>query len=132
MAMWLFTEAMLEGRPIKVFNRGDMQRDFTYVDDIVGGVESALFERDLGQYEILNLGNHRPEELMRLVDVIAGVLQVEPKVEFLPMQPGDVQATHADITLARQKLGFAPVTPMEVGVPRFVRWYTQYRASTES
>ncbi|NQU96408.1 MAG: NAD-dependent epimerase/dehydratase family protein [Chloroflexi bacterium] len=128
MAMWLFTKAMLKGDPIKVFNHGRMERDFTYVDDIIAGVKASLFTPDLDPYEIFNLGNHRSENLMDMIGILGGVLGVEPHMEMLPMQPGDVAATYADIELARSKLGFEPTTPIAEGIPRFVRWYREYHA----
>ncbi|MGI5868647.1 MAG: NAD-dependent epimerase [Kiritimatiellia bacterium] len=126
MALWLFTEAMLAGRSIKVFNHGRMRRDFTYIDDIVTGVVSSLFAENLDRCEVLNIGNCRSEELMHLIEAIAKALGVEPKMTMLPMQPGDVPATYADITRIREKLGFEPTTTIETGVPRFVEWYRAY------
>ena len=126
MAMWLFTEAMLQGRPIKVFNYGKMQRDFTYIDDIVKGVVAALMAPGLDRYEILNLGNHRAEELTKVIALLETELKVKAKQELLPIQPGDVPATFADITRARTKLGFEPTTAIDAGIPRFVRWYLDF------
>jgi len=126
MAMWLFTEAMLQGKPIKVFNYGKMQRDFTYIDDIVQGVVAALMAPGLDAYEIINLGNHRAEELLRVVGILESELQVKAEQQLLPSQPGDVPATYADISRARTKLGFEPLTPIDVGIPRFVQWYFDY------
>lgn len=126
MAMWLFTEAMLAGRPIKVFNYGEMQRDFTYIDDIVQGTLAALMAPGLEPYEIFNLGNHRPEPLQRVIGLLEQELGVKARQELLPIQPGDVPATFADISRARAKLGFQPVTPIEEGVGRFIQWYREY------
>lgn len=126
MALWLFTRAMLAGKPIQVFNYGEMQRDFTYIDDIVNGVKASLFKPELDACEIFNLGNHRSEKLMDLIRLIANELGVEPVMEMLPLQPGDVPATYADIERARVKLGFEPATPIAIGVPRFIRWYRDY------
>jgi len=126
MAMWLFTEAMLQGKPIKVFNYGKMQRDFTYIDDIVQGVVGALMAPDLEAYEIINLGNHRAEELLRVIGILEKELQLSAEQKLLPIQPGDVPATYADITRARTKLGFEPLIPIDVGIPRFVQWYFDY------
>jgi len=131
MAMWLFTEAMLRGAPIKVFNHGDMQRDFTYIDDIVAGVTAALLTDGLDPYEVINLGNHRAENLMDMIHVIAACLGVEPRMEMLPMQPGDVPATFADVERARRKLGYEPTTPIAEGIPRFIDWYRRYRNGKE-
>ena len=126
MAMWLFTEAMLKGQPIKVFNYGKMQRDFTYIDDIVQGVVAALMAPGLDVYEIINLGNHRAEELQRVIGILESELKVKAVQDLLPIQPGDVPATYADIGRAREKLGFEPLTPIDVGIPRFVQWYFDY------
>jgi len=126
MAMWLFTEAMLQGKPIKVFNYGKMQRDFTYIDDIVQGVVAALMAPGLDAYEIINLGNHRAEELLRVIGILESELKLTADQKLLPIQPGDVPATYADIARARTKLGFEPLTPIDVGIPRFVQWYFDY------
>jgi len=128
MAMWLFAEAMLQGQPIKVFNYGKMQRDFTYIDDIVQGVVAALAAPGLDLFEIINLGNHRSEELTRVIELLEQELGVRAKQELLPMQTGDVPATFADIKRARAKLGFQPETPIDVGIPLFVRWYLEYHS----
>jgi UDP-glucuronate 4-epimerase len=126
MAMWLFTAAMLAGKPIKVFNYGRMRRDFTYIDDIVQGVAAALLVSGLETYELINLGNHRCEELPKVIHLLEQELKVQARQDLLPMQPGDVPATFADIARARAKLGFEPTTPIEAGVPRFVEWYLAY------
>ena len=131
MAMWLFTEAMLRGEPIKVFNHGNMRRDFTFIDDIIAGVTAALLSDGLAPYEVLNLGNHRSENLMDMIRIIADSLGVEPRMNMLPMQPGDVPATFADIEQARRKLGYEPATPIAEGIPRFIDWYRQYRNGKE-
>ena len=127
MAPWLFTEAMLAGRPIKVFNHGKMRRDFTYVDDIVSGVVACVESKGLGPEELFNIGNNTPVELMHFIEVLAGARGVEPKMELLPMQPGDVPATYADISRIHAKLGYEPTTPIEVGVPAFAAWYKSYK-----
>jgi UDP-glucuronate 4-epimerase len=126
MAMWLFTEAMLKAQPIKVFNYGKMQRDFTYIDDIVQGVVGALMAPNLDSFEIINLGNHRAEELQRVIGILESELKLKAEQNLLPIQPGDVPATYADIGRAREKLGFEPLTPIDVGIPRFVQWYFDY------
>jgi UDP-glucuronate 4-epimerase len=127
MAMWLFTKAMLEGKPIQVFNHGRMQRDFTFVDDIITGVQRSLLQdHSLEPYEIFNIGNHRSENLLDMIHLLAQSLGRKPQMEMLPMQPGDVPATYADITRIQQKLGFSPTTPISEGIPRFVDWYMQY------
>jgi len=126
MAMWLFAEAMLAGRAIKVFNHGEMMRDFTFIDDIVSGVVACIESTTLQPYEIFNIGNNRAEPLMRLIELIGRALDVEPKLTLLPMQPGDVPATYADITRINTRLGYEPTTTIETGIPEFIRWYRQY------
>ena len=126
MAYWTFTEAMLKGKSIPVFNHGKMERDFTYITDIVAGVKAALFADGLEPYEIFNLGNSKPENLMDFIRTLADVLGVEPKMEMLPMQPGDVPVTFADVSKARKKLGYDPSTPISKGLPEFVKWYREY------
>jgi UDP-glucuronate 4-epimerase len=126
MAYWLFTEAMLQGKPIHVFNHGDMKRDFTYIDDIVQGVMASLFTEGLEPYEIFNLGHNQPERLMDMIKHLGNALGVEPQMEMLPMQPGDVPITYADIGRAESKLGYQPTTSLEVGLSRFVEWFRRY------
>lgn len=123
MAMWLFADAILKDQPIKVFNHGEMHRDFTYIDDIVQGVMASLFTEGLAPYEVFNLGNHRSEPLMDLIGLIEKCLGKQAKKEFLPMQDGDVPATYADIDRATQKLGFRPETTIGKGVPAFLNWF---------
>ncbi len=126
MAIWLFTKAMLAGKPIQVFNHGKMRRDFTYVDDIITGVVGSLFNEDLDPYEVFNIGNHRSENLMDMIGILSEALGVEPIMEMQPMQPGDVPATYADIDRINAKLGYEPTTPISVGIPKFVEWYKEY------
>ena len=126
MAMWLFIEAMLQRRPITVFNYGRMQRDFTYIDDIVPGVLAALMVTGLDPFEVINLGNHRSEELLRVIALLEKELGVKAVQDLRPIQPGDVPATFADIARAQDKLGFRPTTPIDQGIPRFVQWYLAY------
>jgi UDP-glucuronate 4-epimerase len=126
MATWLFAEAMLRGEPIKVFNRGDMRRDFTYVDDIVTGVAACVRAPGLPRCEVYNIGNHRSERLLDMIRIMGSALGVEPKLELLPMQPGDVPATWASIDKLRAAVGYEPTTPIEVGIPKFVKWYREY------
>jgi len=114
---------MLAGKAIKVFNHGDMRRDFTYIDDVVAGIQASLFSDGLNQYELINLGNSRSENLMEMIGVIGSALGIEPEMEMLPMQPGDVEVTYADVEKARRKLGYSPSTPITEGMPRFVEWY---------
>ncbi|HPR83111.1 MAG TPA: GDP-mannose 4,6-dehydratase [Pontiellaceae bacterium] len=126
MAYWSFTEAMLAGKPVPVFNHGKMERDFTYITDIVAGVKAALFADGLDPYEIFNLGNSKPENLMNFIRTLADALGVEPKMEMLPMQAGDVPVTFADVSKARKKLGYNPSTQISAGLPEFVKWYKEY------
>ena len=138
MAVWLFTKAILEGRPIAVFNNGHMQRDFTYIDDIVAGVIACLDsppvndgQRKAGgsvaPHAVYNIGNNRSEELGRLIDLIEQACGKPAVRDYQPMQPGDVPATFADIDAISHDLGYRPTTPIDVGVPRFVEWYRGYR-----
>ena len=137
MAMWLFTEAILAGRPIDVFGEGNMQRDFTYVDDIVSGVVACLDnpppdngEKKAGgsisPHRLYNIGNNQSEELAKMIELIEQALGKKAERNILPMQPGDVRATYADIEAIRDDLGYAPTTKIEVGIPRFVDWYRTY------
>jgi len=131
MALWIFTKAIFAGEPIPVFNNGDMRRDFTYVDDIVNGAIMALDNppEDNGEtppHRIYNIGNNQTEELMRLVEILEDCIGKKAEKTFLPMQPGDVQATYADIDAIQQELGFQPSTKIDVGIPAFVEWYRTY------
>jgi UDP-glucuronate 4-epimerase len=125
MAAYLFTRAILVGEPIKVFNEGRMARDFTYIDDIVAGTLAA-HDRLAEGHRIYNLGNHRPEKLLDFIAVIERLLGREAKKELLPMQPGDVPESYADIEASRRDLGFEPKTTIETGLGRFVDWYKEY------
>ena len=136
MSAWLFTDAILTGRPIRVFNQGRMQRDFTYIDDIVSGVIAAL---DLpppdgaGEggvpHRVFNLGNNAPVALEDFIRTIERACGREAVKVLEPMQPGDVQATYAEIGPARQLLGFEPRTPISEGIPRFVEWFRAYHGN---
>lgn len=127
MAYYLFTRAILAGEPIKVFNEGRMARDFTYIDDIVAGVLAAV-ERPAapGGHRIYNLGNHRPEQLLDFIGVLERLLGRTATKQLLPMQPGDVPASYADIDSARRDLGFEPRATIETGLAAFVEWYRHY------
>ena len=129
MAVWLFTEALFEDRPIRLFENGSLLRDFTYVDDIVRGVLAVLDGPPSGArpHRLYNIGNNRPERVTRLVEIIERAAGREARIVSEPMQPGDVPATYADIDAIRRDHGFAPATPLEVGVPRFVDWYRTWR-----
>ncbi len=137
MMMWIFTKKIMAGEPIPLFNHGDMYRDFTYVDDIVTGVISCLdnpppddgLEKAGGSvkpHRLYNIGNHRSEHLMKVVEILEAECGRKAELEMLPMQPGDVRQSFADITAISRDLGFAPTTSIDVGVPNFVRWYRDY------
>ena len=137
MAMWLFTKAVLAGEPIDVFGEGNMRRDFTYIDDIVTGVVAALDNPppddgqekaggSVGPHRLYNIGNHRSEELTHMIGLIERACGREAKKNLMPMQPGDVRDTYADISAIQRDLGFEPTTSIDVGVPRFVDWYRSY------
>ncbi|UZK69497.1 NAD-dependent epimerase [Sphingomonas sp. S1-29] len=139
MAMWLFADAIMAGRPIAVFNHGKMQRDFTYIDDIVDGVVACLdhppaddgAEKSGGSvapHRIYNIGNNQPEQLGDMIDLIERAIGREAVREYQPMQPGDVPATYADIDAIQRDLGFAPRTSLAEGIPRFVEWFRGYNA----
>lgn len=124
MALFLFTDAVMKGKTLPIFGHGKMQRDFTYIDDIVSGVISAIDRND--PYEIYNLGGGKTEELMDYVSAVEKACGKEGKKEFLPMQPGDVVSTSADISKAQKMLGYKPKTRIEEGVKKFVDWYREY------
>ncbi len=142
MALFLFTRNILEGKPIDVFNYGNHQRDFTYIDDIVEGVIRVLDrvatpnpdwnsdKPDPGTskspYRLYNIGNHQPVELMRFIEVLEECLGRTAKKNFLPMQDGDVPATYADVDDLIRDAGYQPATPIETGIARFVEWYRDY------
>jgi UDP-glucuronate 4-epimerase len=142
MAIFLFTRAILAGEPIPVFNHGEMQRDFTYVDDIVEGVVRVVDRvpqpnpdwsgdnpdaaTSNAPYRLYNIGNNHPEKLLHLIEVLESSLGRKATKNLLPMQPGDVPATFADVDDLTRDVGFRPSTPLEVGVKRFVDWYRHY------
>jgi UDP-glucuronate 4-epimerase len=134
MAAFIFTRQIIAGEPIKVFNRGEMWRDFTYIDDIVNGVVRVLDRPPVDDrknggvppHRIYNLGNHRSEKLTDFIAEIEQALQRKAKVTLEPMQPGDVAKTYADIAASRRDLGFEPSTPISVGIPKFIDWYKDY------
>ena len=124
MSPMLFSRAILEGKPISVFNHGDMQRDFTYVDDIVEGTLRVL-DRPAG-YKIYNIGNHQPVALLDYIRTLEAALGKKAKLVMKPMQAGDVKATYADTALLRAAVGFAPSTPLATGLARFAEWLKSY------
>jgi UDP-glucuronate 4-epimerase len=133
MALFRFTKNILEGRPIEVFNSGRSTRDFTYVDDIVEGVVRVLDRpprpldsASTAPYRIYNIGSDRAVELMHFIEVLQQALGTTARLKLLPRQPGDVDATHADVSALQAAVGYRPSTPVEVGVPKFVEWYKAF------
>ncbi|MBW2623982.1 MAG: NAD-dependent epimerase [Deltaproteobacteria bacterium] len=142
MALFLFTENILKGKPIKVFNNGDMMRDFTFIDDIIEGVVRVMDhvpepnpqwsgeKPDPGSspapYRLYNIGNQNPVKLMDFIKAIEESLGSEAIKDFLPLQPGDVPASHADVTDLVETVGFKPATSIEDGISRFISWYLEY------
>ncbi len=142
MALFLFTKAITSGKPIDVFNHGKMQRDFTYIDDIVEGIVRVIDQipeanpqwsgltpdpdTSKAPYKIYNIGNNQPVELLHLIEVLEDCLGQKAEKNILPMQPGDVVATYADVEDLVQAVGFKPSTPIETGVSQFVDWYRNY------
>lgn len=142
MAYWKFTEAILAGKPIDLYNHGEMRRDFTYVDDVVEAITRLIRQpassdsswsgdapnpaTSSAPWRIYNIGNHSPVELLEFVAVLEDALGTRAVRKLMPIQPGDVPATYADIEALSGAVGFSPATPMEVGVDRFVRWYRNY------
>lgn len=128
MAAWLFSDAMSQGRSIKVFNNGEMYRDFTYIDDIIDGLVRCIESDSLPLYDVYNIGNHRSERLLDMINIIAKEIGVEnPKMEFLPMQDGDVPSTYASIDKLNAAVGYEPTTPISVGMPRFIKWFKEWK-----
>jgi UDP-glucuronate 4-epimerase len=142
MALFLFTRAMLEGRPIQVFNEGRMVRDFTYIDDIIESLIRVLDKpatpdpafdperpdpaRSWAPHRVFNIGNSNPTPLMEYIEAIEAALGIRAEKQLLPMQPGDVPATAADTAALEAWTGFKPNTPVREGVARFVAWYRQF------
>lgn len=142
MALYIFTKAILEGKPIPVFNEGKMERDFTYIDDIIEGTYAALKKiptpnpdwsssnpdpaSSSAPYTLYNIGNNRPMPLMEFIRILENALGKKAQIDFLPMQPGDVHATYADISPLQEAVNFSPRTAPEEGVAKFVEWYRSY------
>lgn len=142
MALFLFTRAILEDQPLKVFNHGKMQRDFTYIDDIIEGVVRVLGRlpqpnprwsgaapdpgTSSAPYKVYNIGNNNPVELIKFIEIIEAALGKKAQKKFMDLQPGDVVATYADVDDLMQDVGFKPATPIEIGVERFVEWYKDF------
>ncbi len=146
MAIWIFASAIAEGRPIKLFNHGDMQRDFTYIDDVVESVVRLIDLPPTGHpqrsgealdpgtshapWRVYNIGNNQPVEVRKVVEILEQEFGRAVEKKLLPMQPGDVPATYADIDDLMQDVGFRPSTPIEEGIKRFVAWYREYAGSS--
>jgi UDP-glucuronate 4-epimerase len=130
MAYWTFTRDIIEGRPIHVFNNGELKRDFTWIDDIVAGVVSTALDQPRTAnpplHRIYNIGNNRPVELGRFIEIVEDAIGRKAEKIMEPMQPGDVHATYANIDALARDHGFAPTTRLEDGIPRFVKWYRDY------
>ncbi|MCF8474226.1 MAG: GDP-mannose 4,6-dehydratase [Emcibacter sp.] len=137
MAMWIFTQKILAGEPIPVFNYGDMLRDFTYIDDIIDGIVRCLDNppKDNGTmhtigsnapHRVYNIGNNNTEKLLDMIKVLEDALGQKAEMNLLPIQPGDVKETAADITAIQNDLGFEPKTKIQEGIPKFIHWYKQY------
>lgn len=131
MAYFKFATAIVGGIPIDIYNNGDMRRDFTYIDDIVDGIETLVanpppFPADKTTHRVYNLGNNRPEQLMRMVELLERYLGIEAKKRYLPMQPGDVPATFADIESSSSDFGYSPKVMLGDGLQEFARWFNQH------
>ena len=142
MALFLFTRAILAGEPIQVFNRGEMQRDFTYIDDIIEGVVRVMAKPPVpnplwsgnrpdpgtssAAYRLYNIGNNQPVALLKFIETIESVVGIEAKKELCPLQPGDVPATYADVEDLQREVGFTPATPLREGIEKFIHWYRAY------
>jgi len=145
MGYFKFTDAIVRGKPIEIYNHGRMQRDFTYIDDVVEGIERVLehspkhtvLQSSRGavlsnaRYKIYNLGNHQPVDLLKFIEIIEQALGIQARKTFRPMQPGDVVSTYAQMDDLYEATGFRPTTPIEEGLPKFVCWYREYYAARE-
>jgi UDP-glucuronate 4-epimerase len=133
MAYYSFTKAILEGRSIDVYNHGRMSRDFTYIDDVVGGLLGVLDQpppvvQGIAPYRLFNIGNHQPVSLPDFIACIEAATGRQATLRYLPMQDGDVPVTYADVARLAAQTGFAPSTPLQQGIERFVAWYLEYHA----
>ena len=124
MAMYIFTKKIMAGEPIPVFNNGNMQRDFTFIDDIIAGTRAAIDKNY--KCEVFNLGNHKSEQLLDVVNLIEQNLGKKAEINYLPIQPGDVTKSFADITKSEKMLDFKPITNVDVGIKIFVNWFRKY------
>jgi UDP-glucuronate 4-epimerase len=129
MAYFLFIKAISEGRPITVYNKGEMWRDFTYIDDIVDGVLAVMGKPPTDvtpPHRVYNLGNNKPEKLARFVEVLETAIGRKAEINYEPFPPGDVPVTYADIEQSRLDFGYAPKVTIDEGLPRFVEWYKDF------
>ena len=129
MAMFLFTDAIIKGRPIKVFNHGDLERDFTYIDDIINGIMKIVRSQSASRqenYSLYNIGNSKPVKLMDFIEEIEEQLEKQANKEMLPMQPGDVSRTWADVAALQRDYNYHPDTSIKKGIGEFIKWYKQY------
>jgi len=124
MAIYKFTDMIVQGNSIPVYNNGNMKRDFTFIDDIIFGTRSAM-EKNY-PCEIFNLGNHKSENLMDMIGIIENGLGIKAKIDFHPMQPGDVHESFADIDKSTEMLGYKPTTNIDDGIPKFIKWHKEY------
>jgi UDP-glucuronate 4-epimerase len=145
MGYFKFTDAIVRGKPIEIYNHGRMQRDFTYVDDVVEAImrllerppKRSVLQDSAGavlsdaRYKIYNLGNHQPVDLLKFIEIIEQAVGIGARKTFLPMQPGDVVSTYAQMDDLYEATGFHPTTPIEEGLPKFVQWYREYYADRE-
>ena len=133
MAAYLFADAITKGKPIKVFNHGDMKRDFTYIDDIVQGILKVMeTKRSPGNHKLYNLGNNRSVPLLRFIETLESCLNRKAEKNLLPLQDGDVPETYADITDSIKDFDFSPKTTIEEGIPKFVDWFLEYHAKADA
>jgi len=126
MAMFLFTDAIINDKPIKVFNRGNQERDFTFIDDIITGIGKIVDDRDMKGYSVHNIGNSKPVNLLKFIEEIESKLGKSAQKDMLPMQPGDVERTWADVESLKNEYGYMPATNISHGVGEFVSWYKAY------
>lgn len=131
MAYFSFTNKIFAGEPIKIFNNGDMLRDFTYIDDIITGIENILqcppkADENGDRYKIYNIGNNKPEKLLTFIETLENIIGIEAKKEYLPMQPGDVYQTYADVSELEKNFNFKPQTSIKQGLTEFVKWYREF------
>ena len=126
MATFIFTKRIIEGKEIEVFNKGKMKRDFTFIDDIVNGIMGAVNLKKKFEHRIYNLGNNNPEDLSDFINLIEETLAIRAKKKLLPIQPGDVKETFAEISESTKDLNFMPKVNIEEGIPKFVEWYKSF------